>query len=158
MKTIRTNTFETNSSSTHSVTIHRKGDTGGKIVRPLVVDGILYPDALKDYSLEVGEATTLVCDTKDKKAAIVCHWIEEEEDFSEVPRKAMLELIKSLCGYSDIVELEDSDYSPYSEYGDDVHVDFIDDLKSDELKSFEEFIRGIVLNDDMEINDIDSPC
>jgi len=46
MKTIRTNTFETNSSSTHSVTIKTKGTSKDKVVDPLVKDNVLYPSRL----------------------------------------------------------------------------------------------------------------
>jgi hypothetical protein len=58
MKTIRTNTFETNSSSTHSVTIGKKNKkVGGK---ELVEDGVLHPSRLSGYTNSVGESTFTV--------------------------------------------------------------------------------------------------
>lgn len=79
MKTIRKDVFETNSSSTHSISIINKG-TIPYATYKLCVDNILYPKELESYQIEVksnyNDDYILSCDTKDKKTALVCHWIK----------------------------------------------------------------------------------
>jgi len=159
MKTIRTNTFETNSSSTHSVTIQTKGRKNKKILEPLVENNILYPARLGAYENSAGESSFLCCDTKDMKAAVIAHWIDcrKEDDLSEVTGKKAEDLLVSLCGYNGL-DWEGGSYQfyPTTEYdaGDE---DYYRDLLEGETHTFERFVKNVVLDDTQEIVDSDSP-
>ena len=158
MKTTRSSVFESNSSSTHSVTISTKGASSKQPVRPLVTEGTLNPSALKDYSVSLGEASVIVCDTRDKKAAIVCHWLENSEDVSEETKQAALELLKTLCDYTAILTIKPyAYYSPYNEYDDNGDAAYAADLRDDDLESFERFVKDVVLDYDKEITDATYP-
>lgn len=77
MKTIRKHVFETNSSSTHSIIIETIG-VEKESTKPLEIDNVLYPERLSQYRVDIEYSEgghTLICDTKDKKAALICHWI-----------------------------------------------------------------------------------
>ena len=74
MKTVRQNTFETNSSSTHSVTICSKRTPNNKPSIPLVEDGCVYPDRLGQFETEIGyEGSSLVCIQPKRKQHYSMH-------------------------------------------------------------------------------------
>ena len=62
---VRSGTFETNSSSTHSVSIRLKGSDEKNERLPLVENDVLYPGRLSGYTLSLGESSATVCGTKD---------------------------------------------------------------------------------------------
>ena len=156
MKTIRTQTFETNSSSTHSVTIDKMSAKYEKPVRPLVTDNILDARALDDYTVSFGESSYTVCDTKDKKAAIVYNWITGGEAYEAEPEtiSAAVDLLRTMCGY-DAIKPDCTYFYPRGEY-DDADYLFRSDFENGNLESFKTFIQNVVLNDDMEISDTDT--
>jgi hypothetical protein len=163
MKTIRTNTFETNSSSTHSVTVGPKGGNKDKTVKPLVENGILYPNRLKGYvNSPAYDCEFLVCDTTDKKAAIVLSWVCSaveygDAKFLEETLKQAADIIKELCGYSDIdIESINSDFYGSSECGENYSNRFVDD-ESFNAEEFRSFVKSSVINDEIEIVDTTTP-
>jgi hypothetical protein len=172
MKTIRTNTFETNSSSTHSVTIGKKNKkVGGK---ELVEDGVLHPSRLSGYTNSVGESTFTVADTKDKKAAILIHWVESFFEngqydttgdetswskFEKETRTTVLEIVKELCGYTDIkiTKSFSPDFTSSTENDGDPTEEFLrSDPPAFNEKMFRRFIEDNILDDEVEI--VDSNC
>ena len=74
MRTCRRGVFETNSSSSHSVTISKLDDI------ELLSEGNLYPSFLDRYEISVGEGWTLYCDTFEKKLSLLCHWLMHYND------------------------------------------------------------------------------
>jgi hypothetical protein len=165
MKTIRKNTFETNSSSTHSLTIERKGTKAKTALQPLVDDGVMYYERLDTHTKHFGESSILCCDTGDMKAAMLIHWMfefiengeddgiyDEDSGFDlEKWKKDVLELICSKMGYKSISDYDAYDYSAYTEYCDGPDIDWT------EVDSIAKFIDEVVLNEDMEITDSDTP-
>ncbi len=83
MRTIRANCFETNSSSTHSVTIQSKSKTKSGNAQ-LVIDGILRPENLRytpAYRSGSGDSHTLHAGTCDQKAALFIHHLKSLQDY-----------------------------------------------------------------------------
>lgn len=158
MKTIRKGVFETNSSSTHSISIQTIGSPVCKDVRPLVIDNILYPEHLADYSvhLDYGDGGyTLVCNTKDMKAALIAHWVESyytDHDISEETFYEALDIIASRIGYDGVVFLDPPTwYSRFYPCDEDEGSYLSDDLH--EL----EYLLGVVLDDTKEIVEAEIP-
>ena len=161
MKTIRQNVFETNSSSTHSVTIQTKGNPKtGKVKRPLVEGNTLYPFRLHDYSTSFGyDGSNLQCDTKDMKASIVYQWILDRQsngDIEDDQYKEYKKYFQEKLGYL-IIDIEGADYSDYSPYSEDG--DFSFDLDGDSENDYEILDQMIanILNDNIIITDCDAP-
>lgn len=164
MKTIRSNCFETNSSSTHSITIVSKRDLVRKDV-PLVVDGVLHPRLLIETSAYVskdtyyGDSRTLTASTRDQKAALFVHHLkslsEDTYDWEEQNQKISFEVFFEQCitflkgsiGYADINTSFDCNFRHYTEYGDSYV------LKLGNLTDVENHIREVILNDDAVIID-----
>ena len=163
MKTIRKAVYETNSSSTHSITIENKGS--GKYQKPLVDEtGRLVPRNLSSYTHCVGEATFTTCGTKDQKAAIVVDWltarlIDYDKTEKETYEKALGILVEK-CGYTGIDRGDRDDYNfyPSTEYnnGDEAYSSDLEGETPD-FESFEKFIENVVLNDNKEIIDTNTP-
>lgn len=65
MRTIRSSVFETNSSSSHSITIDQTN------CLPIIEDGVLYLPRLKPYLVEFEDSYVLIADTFEKKLAFV---------------------------------------------------------------------------------------
>lgn len=131
MKKIRTGIFETNSSSSHSITIQKVGK-----YKPLVEDDILYPSRLKQYEVSLAMhdgGHVLKCDTTHTKAALVIHWLQAYIDHGEVTNDYLDYLIKELP-YNKVVFEKDgnfkSDYYPYLEYDGD-SLDLSSDFEKD---------------------------
>lgn len=77
MKTIRQNTFETNSSSTHSITIINRSDFREE--EGLYVDGVLYPSKIKiskEYGYG-GERQIYKASTIRQKMALLVQWMKD---------------------------------------------------------------------------------
>jgi hypothetical protein len=164
MKTIRTNTFETNSSSTHSVTIQTKGSGKSNRNKPLVDDqGRLVPKNLSSYTRSVGDATFTTCETKDQKAAIVINWLRSRIDDSDISEETVTkatEILVKKCGYTGVDEYNNYDFYPSTEWGicgDDDYIEKIEDELTITLTSFEKFIDDVILDDTKEIVDMDTP-
>lgn len=173
---VRQEVFESNSSSSHSVTISKKGfNHPNKAQRPLVVDNILYPDRLNDYSVEFGDAWGISCFTKETKAAIVCNWVgyvlnndygdylrpdgKRDENKVENLIAEIFQKIGKECGYAGVDLEYDDTFYPHSEYGGDVNfpcdLDSEDDV--DSLKKTVDDLILIILDDTMEITEGDTP-
>ena len=75
MKTIRKNVFETNSSSTHSVTIYNIRKDVPYDNPKLVENNILYPTRIDIYKPQKHSETEYNYETYDEKAAVVFCWI-----------------------------------------------------------------------------------
>ena len=79
VKTVRQSIFETNSSSTHSISIINKNENFEKLyVPPLVNDNnVLFPMRLNLYDsiVEGSDIEHLNCSTKDKKFSLLIHWL-----------------------------------------------------------------------------------
>lgn len=115
MKTIRTNSFETNSSSTHSITI-----SNVDLLEPefdlLVEDNILYLERLSNYRVKESmrsfypegyeRAWETVARTKHTKAALLISYLfslfEGGDKDGEELFKYAIEVIRTTCGYSEI--------------------------------------------------------
>lgn len=161
MKTIRENVFETNSSSTHSVTISRRSEPKVKQPeKPLVDKGTLYPNRLHQFSTEIGyDGSNISCDTKDKKAAIVAQWILgafDNEKIEEVDYKSAIAKLREACGYLSI-DFEGMTYPDYSSYDDNEgNVFSLTGDEEDDRDTIERAIRN-VLDDDIVITDTNAP-
>lgn len=165
---VRTGTFETNSSSTHSVSISLKG-AYQKANRPLVENNILYPERLDDYTHGFGESSATVCSTKDEKAAIVCNWIYckvvnyfDKKQWDEV-MSLLTDYINQKLGseaYDRIDQEFTESFYPSSEYGDSYldsldGEDFTEDQKSAVYAELDKLVKYI-LDDKYEIVDSDT--
>lgn len=107
----RTSIFETNSSSTHSISIvDYKNSQEDK--PNLVQNNILYPNLLYNYELHYGETTVLSCINTPMKLSLLIHWLFEYCDNAEISDDIYHEVITKLKekgNYDDIV-FESSDY------------------------------------------------
>ena len=112
MKTVRTGVFETNSSSTHSITIkHIKLDD-----LKLVDDrNILYPGELSKFIIYSDNSEILIADTKDKKAALICNYLKNDEDLTQEQIIKYFNTLTNELGYTDIISDFTSDFSYYAE-------------------------------------------
>lgn len=158
--------FESNSSSTHSISITSKSK-GSSEKKPIVVDGVIFPYVLDSYSVEIGYGgSSLRCETKDMKAAWLIQVIDDLPDCdcaTEEDRDKLIETVVEKCGYSSAdfgnktyrwgrshtTEYGDSDLS-FADTGDDGYF----------LENLNEVIRVIdevVLNDDIMVCDEDIP-
>ena len=169
MKIKRISCFESNSSSTHSVTIETKGSGRGDKIKPLIDEqGRLVPQNLSSRTKCVGEASFTLCGTKDEKAAITVDWLScrlDEGELTEETVAKAVEILSKKCGYTG-VDKNQKKYSysfyPSTEYcgaGDD---DYLEDLKGEDeetsdFTSFEKFIDDVILDDTKEIVDMDTP-
>lgn len=176
MKTIRQNTFETNSSSTHSLTILSLKDLregNKKTYEPLVVDGVLIPGNLRDtfafvdHGHSYESSWTLTAKTKDEKAALLFHHLLYYKDDAKYDDKWGEELydifvswvvdeVVRLCGYSDV----NMDFAPYfmpwSEDSASYCVELFEDPETCKEK-INDYIVNIVCNDDKVIVETETP-
>lgn len=163
MKTIRKNTFETNSSSTHSITIGTKGEYSKS--SPSVENNILYPSRLATYKISYGESRFLIANTKDTKAALLADWVLDmfdNESYSEYIKtfsdqsedeikQYHYDIIAKLCGY-DSIDMEGKSWGNFSS---STEWDTFGPFYSEE--EFLDFIKNIVLDDKKEIIDSVTP-
>lgn len=164
MKTIRTNCFETNSSSTHSVTIISKRDDDKK---PLIKDGVLYPQNLRycsAYRSDSQGGYSLHASTVAEKAALLIHHIlsyENYSDDSEGISEAVDHVINELVhAYQVFKAIDMSDVHSAFNGAADEDTTYIDNMMSltedDRKAALDDIIRNIVLNDDKIIVDEDN--
>ena len=172
---VRQGVFESNSSSTHSLTIQTKRPhTPDKepLPLPLVLDNVLCPDRLASYERSVGETSMLSCGDKDMKASIVVQWIAsiaeeygyycpggggptptptEVEAAAEKWFKKSVEYLRVKLGYSEIYYLFDTgaDYTSHEE--DNTPLEYDEDM-TDQLDN----LIKTILDDTMEIVDSNS--
>lgn len=159
-KQIRQNCWETNSSSTHSVTIQTKG-SGKRDTKPLVENNVLYPFRLSGYSSSFGEASYLSCQDKESKAAIVAQWIMSEEDntgYGKDKRDEYLDFLRVQLGY-DKIDLEGrkcGDYYGRGEY-DEPCLKIGSEPNDDEIHGKLLELVKVILDNTKEIIDSDTP-
>ena len=160
MKTIRENVFETNSSSTHSLTI-RKIDKDTAPV-PYVEDGIVNLDALEFNAGGGTRESRMTLSTKDQKATWLLSWFNREltwfvKSLNEETVDEWKNYILNKLGYtgikgdvcgswfddipSDIKEITNS----YSMLGTSSKIPY---------DKIDAFIKDVVLDDTMEISHI----
>lgn len=158
---IRQNCFETNSSSTHSVTIRNRSKVPDNH-KPIFEDGVLFPKRLNQFSHDIGcDGSSLVCNTRDMKAAMLLSWIQNafEEDYSsnleDVSKDTYIDYVLETLGYSG-VNFEDDKWghSPNGEYDDD---NFTLQGEWEEDKETIDKIIGYVNDDNIEFADEDLP-
>ena len=132
MKTIRNNVFETNSSSTHSITIIQQ--TLDNLVDE---NNILHPENLKyDYN------GVIIANTKNKKSALFCHYfadvISNKDNLSEI-----FKILSNDLGYNEININFESSFSSYTE----------DDWFNFDQMNIDKVIK-IILDDNLSILDV----
>jgi hypothetical protein len=177
MKTIRHNTFETNSSSTHSITIINKNDvvpdkTG---YAQLVIDGVLHPGNLKNTFAYVSlqnsneEGWILTASSRDEKAALLLHHVksylsdEWDRSYSSEEVSRVLEFIRSYMTtlssqrYADVVLDFSPDFGHYSEEDPYVHTIMDNENIDDVFTLLINHINDVVNNDDMIVRAINEP-
>lgn len=164
MKTIRTNCFETNSSSTHSFTIVSKSSIKNKQkkILPLFDENTntLHIDRLCDQpcfaKLDSYDQDTwvLTAQTVHEKAALFLHHIEGDYGDSKIDFEKAREMVRAACGYSAIVGTPDEGLSSYSEGG----TDYLDEIKNDAdpYDAILEFVHNTILNDDLVMRESES--
>jgi hypothetical protein len=128
MKTIRTNCFETNSSSSHSITIDTTSRRETASSPALSENGILYPARIEDDAVRDVFFTkpTQWSDsrewvfrawTKDTKTALLIHYVygllDSENDLDPVMLERVLQTVAAYTGY-DAIDLGDNFYARYS--------------------------------------------
>ena len=130
MKTIRNNVFETNSSSTHSITILQQ------TFNLVDENNILHPENLTyDYN------EVITANTKNRKAALFCHYfayvISNKDNLSEI-----FKILSNDLGYNEININFESSFNPYTEY---------DEFNFDQM-NIDKVIK-IILDDNLSILD-----
>jgi len=163
MKTIRTNCFETNSSSTHSFTIVSKSKLKNKQkeILPLFDENTntLHIDRLCDQpcfaKIETYSEDTWVlkATTVHEKAALFLHHVEGRYD-SSLDFEKVREIVRSTAGYSAVVGKPDSGLNSYSEDG----VDYLYAIEEaeDPYAAVVKFIRDVIFNDDLVMQESES--
>ena len=169
MKTVRQHTFETNSSSTHSITIVNRTDVKSTNRNYLEVqkDGILIPANLKQSAAYVPIDTgydsgfILTASTRDQKAALLLHHAKSymveswDRTFDDEESTKILQFIRDYLVQPQGIYLDvDLDFSPdfdaYSETGKCYIIDILNNKNVDEIFSaLAKHIDEVVLNDDM---------
>jgi len=176
MKTIRHNTYETNSSSTHSITvINKKEERPSNLVyAPILENNVLYPKNLNKSEayteISTGEGGYIIkCRTSYQKAALTIHYINgmyeyikydglgdiKDEAYAEF-KKTAFDILQTRLGLNSIEEADAAwHYSVYSENGKCPLVPIIE--SEDPISAFEKYVTDIILNDDIIIIDEDIP-
>jgi hypothetical protein len=140
MKQIRQGVFETNSSSTHSVTIYGS-------------DHIVYPKYIPVIEFgEFGWEQNLYPDYTDKLSYVITmlatrYGIDKLEDFLELKEFRWLkEAVESHCGQVLEVKVQDTDWSPLG-YVDHQSNDVLDDFLVPEELEFKVKVLDFVFNE-----------
>jgi hypothetical protein len=168
MRTIRSNCFETNSSSTHSVTIISKTETRAENKnKPLEKDGVLYPANLRFascYRVDNRDGYSLHAETVAEKTALFIHHIRSLEYYGEYEKADILPAVEYVIDRMtnvygafkeiDIKDLKDSNFEASDEDG--TYLDSIFEKKGeDRLTAIDFFIRNTIMDDDKVIIDCD---
>lgn len=159
MKTIRSNCFETNSSSTHSVTIiSSKSDPFAE----LVIDGVLHAGNLgktSAYRSSASDGYILYASSTDQKAALLLHHLKSVEDYAcdvDVDIEALTLFAQGLLqtnhGYSGFAE-----FNYTFQYSSEDGGTYMDDIINDEdpAEALERHVKNVVLNPNKTIIDSD---
>lgn len=138
MVTIRNNVFETNSSSTHSISIcgiNQEQDI-------LLEDGVLYPERLRVSDKDYDGNWVIIAQIMEHKLALVCHWVLSLsfENDDESLLKKFEELFK--VKISD--EFTYSNFYPYNDNGKNSLL--YDNFDNDLL-----YLKGIIYDVDKQI-------
>ena len=178
MKTVRLDTFETNSSSTHSVTIRNKSEV--KERSPLIENGKLYPSRLHKYKVDIGdsEGSSLVLDTPLMKSiwmSTVIHnyadtyYYKEndnndvtEQSCKEIAKKYVSIIINALNNIVPVLDVAHDEYDNFTccdEYNGNNLSYILDDLFNlfDEKTFIKSIIEAIIFNDNVVIADEQIP-
>ena len=167
MKTIRENCYETNSSSTHSVSIVNKSKLDAKRdKKELVIDNVLYPNNLTSTNAYIetsmGDGHIIQCRTKYEKGAMMVLHLREMTSSGDVDELIFDQVVTKLKIALDLKDIDTSfecGAAYYSE--DDYEPQYLDGLKqSDALFAsgkIDTIITDIVLNEDAVIVDEESP-
>jgi hypothetical protein len=175
MKTIRHNTYETNSSSTHSITVINKKDERLTKARtaPILTDNVLLPANLVQSeaytTIETGQGGYILkCRDSYQKAALTVHYLNDLEEHVKYDSESMtseqyesfktasLNYLKESLGLDGIQSPEScKDYYNYSDDGTCPIIDIAD--SDDPFEAFKKYVTDIILNDDMIIIDEDIP-
>lgn len=173
MKTIRTNCFETNSSSTHSVTIETAPGLSIVDAISLSENGVLYPARINDSEVQKAFKETSpdwksrwwkfnAC-TKDTKTALLVHYVHSILNYEELDQDLLAEVLNTIAvfaGYESI-DLGTEFWSSYSidRWSDESHGEEIEKLLETigyslrgnkvlvNLQALGLFIQKIVLDD-----------
>lgn len=93
MRTIRSSVFETNSSSSHSITIDQTN------CLPIIEDGVLYLPRLKPYLVEFEDSYVLIADTFEKKLAfVISSLLIRDDEYDQLPITTYIEKFKEEYG------------------------------------------------------------
>jgi hypothetical protein len=128
MKTVRSNCFETNSSSTHSITLESNTNAISADFPSLAQDNILYPARINDENIRAAFHTTnkggygscswtFTANTKSSKAALIVHYIYSILSSEEIDEEQLADVMCSLASYMgyDSIDLgPDTFYDVYS--------------------------------------------
>ncbi len=139
MKTIRTNCFETNSSSTHSITLETTGNVAG-LDAPSLSDGsTLLPTRLGDKDVrdyfnapqEPNERKWVFrASTRDSKTALLFSYVYSILEYEELDQDLLERVIDTIAAYAGYTEIKvPSDFFTYfsisrwseNDYGDDIN-------------------------------------
>lgn len=179
MKTIRTNCFETNSSSTHSITI--QAGPQNLETPPLSENGILYPARIDDDEIRklLFKAPTKWSDSRewvftaasrDTKAALLAQYaysiLDSDDDLNEELLAQVMCTIASYTGY-DSIDFGKDFYCRYSisAYSEEIYDtdfetfldtfarSFVTNKITVDLQRLGLAVQAIVLNDDKVIVD-----
>jgi hypothetical protein len=128
MRTIRTNCFETNSSSTHSITIDTNANREIVDAPSLSENGVLYPARIHDANVKASfhvsgsgshwanRKWTFTAWTKDTKTALLVHYIYSILEYEELDEELLAEVLNTIAvfaGYASI-DLGEKFWSAYS--------------------------------------------
>ena len=166
MRTIRTKCFETNSSSTHSVTIESKSKKKHDD-SDILMDNVLIPKNLRftsAYREDGRDGYTLHAETRDQKAALFLHHIKSikncywgEDDVAEKAEK----MFATACHYL-MVHCKYANIETEFNYGFDgfdneekTYVNHILDASNMEVAVLNH-VTSVILDDDRVIIDADN--
>lgn len=176
MKTIRYNTYETNSSSTHSITIINKSRLSDPKIRKqeILNNNVLYPlnlsESIAYTDIPTGEGGYILkCITPYQKAALTVHylnacdeWVEYEsddtidaEDYARFKVDAIKILTEKLL-LDDIVDWKECNGFYYDSENESCPIiKILED--EDRIGAFNKYTTDVILNDDIAIVDEDIP-
>lgn len=177
MKTIRRNCFETNSSSTHSITLVKNNSLNKNTpdYLPIYHDGKLLPGNLKpsvyfsEINMGYDTAWSLICKDADSKAAWTMQhlkavaeynefedkWEMSEDDFKKLTL-LIVERLKNDLGYKEIDPVFDHFVYCYSEDGYSPTDIFGDDSMTIEER-VDEYMKTVILDSNVSIVETEQP-
>lgn len=174
MKTIRYNTYETNSSSTHSITVINKDLCDDARPLEIFADDVLYPSNIKGSNAYIqissyGEdGYNLRCYTVHQKAALTVHYLNACDEYlmynqsgitEEQYNAFKIEAISILCDLLGLKEIKDwqSCYDFYYS-GENQECPIVPIINSvNPTEAFATFVNDVILNDDIVIIDENIP-